>query len=94
MNEDWRYVVGNDLYLISDHGQVMNARTGHILTAHENSGGTLQVGLHKGKKIVSEGVHNLVARAYLDGVPENAKRVKHKNGNKKDNRPDNLHWEP
>lgn len=89
---DWRYVPDNDNYLISNKGEVMNASTGKMLKPKLN-GRSLQVTLHKDGQTFTEGVHNLVARTYLEDVPNYAIRVKHRNDDRTDNRPENLYWE-
>lgn len=50
-----------------------------------------EVALYKKGKTSRRKVHRLVAEAFLDN-PENFDTVHHKNGNKQDNRVENLEW--
>jgi hypothetical protein len=101
---EWRPVVGFSGYEVSDTGLVRSIdRTMHKLnkwgtvTPHLYKGrmikpwitkdGYFQLELNHGKKMV---VHRLVAMAFVPG--DFGLTVNHKNGNKTDNRPDNLEW--
>lgn len=57
--------------------------------AEHDTGAYLQVGLRMSKKKVNANAHRLVFMHFNGEVPEGM-TINHKNGNKKDNRPENL----
>lgn len=92
MEEVWRDVVGwEELYSISNLGNVWSKRNSKILKLTENRDGYLKAYLcspHLKKRYF---VHRLVASAFIIN-PKNKETVNHINGNKKDNNILNLEW--
>lgn len=94
--ERWRWVPGYEgLYMVSDLGRVMGMpkRThyGHLMALYEKKTGYVQVCLSKDGKKHYASVHRLVSQAFLDN-PNNKPEVNHINGDKSDNRAENLEW--
>ena len=74
-------------YAASNLGNIKNLRTGRILKPRRDRYGYLNVDI-KGKFCRN---HRLVAKAFLDN-PNNYNVVNHINGDKTDNRVENLEW--
>ena len=97
MSEEWRDVMGfESRYQVSDEGQVrriapgLNTYVGKILKLRLLKGYPSVV-LHTDGRPVYRYIHALVAEAFL-GLRPNGCEVNHKNGDKTDNRVDNLEW--
>lgn len=80
---------GYNNYSVSDLGNIRNDKTGRILKFYIKPSGYKQVQL--GRKTVPQYVHRLVASAFIPNTL-NKPQVNHKNGNKGDNRVENLEW--
>lgn len=76
---------------INDVGTVTNIKTGLRKAYNTNRQGYLSVALCMQGKVKLEKVHRLVAQAFIPN-PENKPQVNHKNGDKTDNRVENLEW--
>lgn len=76
-----------DDYEITRKGQVINKHTGKTLKPQPNDKGYGRV--HIGRKFYF--VHRLVAELYVPN-PDGKPQVNHINGDKTDNRADNLEW--
>ena len=85
-NEEWRSIPGADGYSASSFGKVSGPR-GELKPSTLNSG-------YLGVKVARRGttVHEAVLSAFAGPRPSRAHTVNHKNGDKKDNRAENLEW--
>lgn len=78
-------------YIVTSEGHVVNENTGKCLKPRIVTGGYLGVTLSKGGKSYHKRLHRLIAEAFVpnpDGKPE----VNHIDGDKQNNRADNLEW--
>ena len=97
MSEEWRDIEGYEgFYQISNLGNVksLTNRSNHkeekILKLNTN-GKYYLVNICKNTKKKTLLIHRLVAKAFIDN-PNNLPQINHINGNKLDNRVENLEW--
>lgn len=89
--ERWRYIPGwEDRYLVSHRGRVSSIATGKILKPALDHGYP-HVTLHRNCKRTTRHVHILVLEAFR-GWRVVGQVSRHLNGNRADNRLDNLRW--
>lgn len=93
---EWKQIAGFPDYYISDDGVVKcyrNSKDGKVINLNKHSKGYMTAYLYntetKGHQVAY--VHRLVAIAFIPN-PDNLPQVNHINGNKEDNRVENLEW--
>lgn len=92
--EEWRPVVGYEgLYEVAKSGAVRNVQTGKVLAARNTHHGYKSVSLQTtgvgGKNHL---VHRLVLAAWIGPAPSPQHQAAHLNGERTDNRLENLIW--
>lgn len=85
--EIWKKVKGFNDYSVSSTGRIRNDKTGTIRKLQVYAKDYYSVRLNYKNLLV----HRLVAEAFIEN-PENKKIVDHINGDRKDNRVENLRW--
>lgn len=95
MKEAWKDIKGfESVYKISNMGRLKSfkrSKTGYILSFNNSTGDYFNAVLtHKGKTEYHK-LHRLVAEYFLD-KPKGETVIHHKDGNKQNNRVDNLEW--
>jgi hypothetical protein len=78
-------------YTISSLGKVWSCRHKRFLKGNTNERGYKWVRLRNGNGIVMKKIHHLVLEAFVARRPKGAE-CRHLNGNRADNRPENLCW--
>lgn len=91
--EEWRDVLGfEELYQVSNLGKVRTIKNGEAeMSQQENRNGYMTVHLRNKGVERRAMVHRLVAEAFISN-PDELRDVNHKNGDKSDNRVENLEW--
>ena len=90
--EEWADVLGFPDYLISNLGRVYSTKTDTILKSRPSGRGYEQVMLYQNGRTHTKTIHIMVAEKFVPGWEEGLE-PNHTNGNKHDNRADNLEWE-
>ncbi len=78
-------------YSITKDGRVWSCRFKRWLKGNKNSNGYLHVCLRCNNKSYTRKIHRLVLETYIGPCPENM-QCRHLNGNRLDNRLENLCW--
>lgn len=89
---EWRDIEGYEgLYQISDDGRIWSYRSMKEMRTSFDKNGYKVLNLYKDKVYNNCKVHRLVAKAFVPN-PENKPQVNHIDGDKANNRADNLEW--
>ena len=83
--------IHNSDYCVTEHGDVINSRTGKILQQQNNNGGKHSVLITIDGKRCKRYVHRLVAEVYVDNK-DNKPCVDHIDGDNSNNCASNLRW--
>ena len=89
--EIWKDIVGFNGYEVSNLGRVRSFHKGGRILSPGLVSGYLQVNLYCGGKRNQMYVHRLVAETFIPN-PESKSEVNHIDGNKSNNRVENLEW--
>ena len=98
--EDWKIIEEYPNYMVSSEGKVKSIerndgrgrhKKGKILSPRYNASGYITVDLYKNGKPQTFRVNRLVAQVFIPN-PDNKPYVDHINGDKTDNRAENLEW--
>lgn len=95
MEEVWAEIEGFDNYQVSDHGNVINLKTGRYLRPRNNGRGYYRVVLSAPDKRRDVYIHRLVAEAFMEDYQKSL-YIKHLDEDMLNNRVDNLQvkrWE-
>lgn len=94
INEEFRQIyINNELtkYVISNYGTVKNTITNAFIKPAINRGGYMYVNLSHNGVTYNTRIHRLVALYFIPNI-DNKPIINHKDGNKLNNRVDNLEW--
>lgn len=94
MYEEWREIPLFPNYSVSEGGSVRNDETGNMMTPLVNQRGIVHVGLTKNRVQYKRALSILVAEAFLMRPSFEFNTPTHLNGDRYDNRADNLAWRP
>lgn len=86
--EEWHLIPSEKGYEASDHGRIRNKATGHVKKPGKLPRGYLNMAMGHDRRRY---VHHLVAESFLGPRPRGLE-INHIDGNKENNRPENLEY--
>lgn len=93
-NEVWKPIEDFPTYSVSNHGRICFMKADRILSLSTNQSGLVYVGLFRDKVQHHRSVPLLVAKAFVPPVPGPFDTPINLNGDREDNRAENLAWRP
>ena len=92
MMEIWKDIPGYEgYYQVSNIGRVRNSEQGHLLQPNKKRTGYIQVTLSRQGIARTYRLHRIVAQTFIPNLG-NKPYINHKNGDKSNNRVENLEW--
>lgn len=91
MKEEWKKIEGFPNYSVSNTGKVRNDKKNKEKALVKSSTGYAKTDLYSNGKRFCKRTHRLVGEAFVPN-PYNKPEINHKDGNKLNNRADNLEW--
>lgn len=85
------HIEGYENYIALSDGQIFSIRSNKMLKQTETKDGYLKVSLFKNGKGCTKKTHSFIAKTLIPN-PDNKPQINHKNGDKQDNRIENLEW--
>jgi hypothetical protein len=89
VDDYFRPVPGYPNYLVSRRGEVWSIARRKMLSQVEGRRGYMLVNLYRGGRVRNFLVHRLVAMTFIGRIPP-GKQINHRDGDKRNNRADNL----
>src|SRR6186713_3302461 len=90
--ENWKDIDGMEgLYMASSEGRIKSLRSGVIMKPRKNRTGYLRVNISIDGNHKTHALHKLICLAFHTRI-EGKEQINHKDGNKENNRPENLEW--
>lgn len=94
MKEEWREIPGFPKYLVSNFGQVYNMQRQLIKTPGSNQQGIATISLSRDNVSYSRAICVMVAEAFLEKPDPSFNTPINLDGDRRNNRIDNLAWRP
>lgn len=86
-----KQIEGHPLYSADESGRIYGHYRNKFLVPQKHNKGYYYIELRVNKKRVLKLIHRLIAQTFIPN-PENKPQVNHINGDKTDNRVENLEW--
>lgn len=79
-------------YKVDSEGYILSKIDGHRMKPSKNKRGYLITTIMSNGNRISIPIHSAVAKSFLGDFTKNGMQINHKDGNKENNRLDNLEW--